>query len=328
MEKVDINLIRFDFDLTFAVVLMNADGTIYHRYGGRDYEDADEYLGIKSLVQIMKDTLKDHAEYAKKPAPPKKKPKKTINDIPAWTSRPQKPNCVHCHMINEAERSQAQKEGKWSRDKIWMYPLPDRLGITVDVEDQTLVKAVEKKSAAADAKVRVGDRIVTLDGSRVRTLHDIQWMLEAANASSLDLEVSRGGSTESVKVKLASGWREGGPLDLSWRASMWGISPQPGFGGKKMTPTELKQAGLPDDFFAFKIGYIVDWGDKAHLGKNVKQAGLQKGDVVLSTNGESKFESELHWQAWFRLTLKAGAKVPIEVWRAGKRVKLTLPVID
>lgn len=328
MEKVDINLIRFDFDLTFAVVLMNSDGTIYHRYGGRDREDADEYLGMPSLVRIMKETLRDHAEYMRKPSPPKRKPPRTINDIPAWRSRPQKPNCVHCHMVHEAERAQAQKDGVWSRDRIWMYPMPSRLGLAVDREDQTLITKVDPGSAAGEAKLRAGDRLVRIDGVRVRTLLDLQWALDLSTGSSLDIEYERAGKIENAKLKLRSGWKQGGPLDLSWRASMWGISPQPGFGGKKLTPSELKQAGLPEDIFAFRIGYIVDWGEKAYLGDNVKKAGIQKGDIVLSTNGESDFTSELHWQAWFRLSLKPGSKIPLEVWRAGKRVKLTLPVIE
>jgi serine protease Do len=328
MEKVDINLIRFDFDLTFAVVIMNADGTIYRRYGGRDHDDADGYLGMESLVRALKETLQDHVEYSKKPSPPKRAPVRTINDIPAWRSRTQKPNCVHCHMIHEAERAQAQKDGRWSRDRIWLYPMPGRLGIEVDADDQASVKKIEPKSPAAEAKLRAGDRLVRIDGVRVRTLLDIQWALELSSGSSMEVEFERAGKTESAKLKLKAGWKQGGPLDLSWRASMWGLSPQPGFGGKKLTPAELKQAGLPEDGFAFRVNYIVDWGDKAHLGRNVKQAGVQKGDIVLSTNGETDFVSELHWQAWFRLTLKSGSKVPLEVWRAGKRVTLTLPVVE
>ena len=33
MAGVDLALYRFDYDLTFAALLMNADGTIYHTYG-------------------------------------------------------------------------------------------------------------------------------------------------------------------------------------------------------------------------------------------------------------------------------------------------------
>ena len=41
---------RFDYDLTLALILMNADGTIYHEYGGRDQGNAAGYLAMRSLA--------------------------------------------------------------------------------------------------------------------------------------------------------------------------------------------------------------------------------------------------------------------------------------
>ena len=58
MAGVDLSMFRFDFDLTFAVLLMNADGTIYHTFAGRDWTHADSHLDrpaqpVISLSHVM-----------------------------------------------------------------------------------------------------------------------------------------------------------------------------------------------------------------------------------------------------------------------------------
>jgi hypothetical protein len=330
MEKIDINLFRFDYDLTFAVMLMNADGTVYHRYGGRDHTDAMSHLGMASLVKLMKETLGDHEEYSKKPRPPVAQPRKTIGDIPTWAARPKKPACVHCHMVHEAERSFAQKQNTWSSDDIWLFPLPERVGLAVDAVDQALVTKVADRSAADAAGIKAGDRLVRIGQTSIRSLLDIQWALDRAPKSkaTLPVELIRGSDKKSIDVKLADGWKTATALELSWRPSMWGLRPAPGFGGKRLSKEELKKEGLPENSFAFRIGYIVDWGDQAHLGKNVKGAGLRKGDIVVSVQGKSDFVSEMHFQAWFRLTFKAGSKVPVEILRGGRPQTIALPVVE
>jgi hypothetical protein len=326
MDGIDLNRFVFDYDLTFAALLMNADGTVYHRFGGRDYKSADTYLSMPALVKLMKETLSEHAEYQKKPSPPKGKPKRTINDIPAFAKKP-KPKCVHCHMVNDSERSTAQQKNQWSKDDIWLWPLPDRVGFKVDPADPAVVLEVSKGSAADQAGVKKGDRLAKFGSMVPRSLHDYQFVLEFAPKESATIPFEIDGGKKG-DLKLKKGWRAGDPLDLSWRPSMWGLSPQTGFGGKRLTPDELKKEGLPEDAFAFRVGYIVDWGDKAYLGKNVKGAGIQKGDIVLSVEGKNDFFNEMHFQTWFRLTLRPGMKVKVELLRGGKRQTAMLPVVE
>jgi hypothetical protein len=38
---VDLNVFDFDYDLTFAVFFLNAQGKVLGRYGGRDAADRD-----------------------------------------------------------------------------------------------------------------------------------------------------------------------------------------------------------------------------------------------------------------------------------------------
>ncbi|MCI0343470.1 MAG: PDZ domain-containing protein [Planctomycetales bacterium] len=333
MAGVDLGVFRFDYDLTFAALLMNGDGTIYRQYGGRDGGPAEARLSIASLVRAMKETLADHEEYGKSPRPPKPAPVRAIEQIPAMARQikaGKAPKCFHCHMVNESERRTAQDAKRWSRDSIWLWPDPARVGLALDPADQTLVKEIAARSPAAAAGLRAGDRLARVGGRRVRTIADVQWVLEETPfaGGTLPLAWERGGEAKEGKVALRPGWRVGSPLDLSWRASMWGLSPKPGFGGPRLSPEDVAKAGLPAGAFAFRVQYIVDWGDEAHTGRNAAKAGIKKGDLVLSAAAKADFESELHFQAWFRLTQQAGKTCEIEVLRGGKREKIRLPVVE
>jgi len=49
---------------------------------------------------------------------------------------------------------------------------------------------------------------------------------------------------------------------------------------------------------------------------------------ILSVAGKRDFESVGHFHAWFRLRMKAGAKVKILLLRNHKRKTITLPVVE
>src|SRR5687768_7902201 len=103
MSAVDLNLIRFDFDLTFAAVLMHADGTIYHRYGSRAPADAAAYLSSTSLARLLRDTVREHETYERTPRAPAIKPPLPAIELPVLQKKiagGQQIDCVHCHTVN------------------------------------------------------------------------------------------------------------------------------------------------------------------------------------------------------------------------------------
>jgi hypothetical protein len=169
-----------------------------------------------------------------------------------------------------------------------------------------------------------------LEGVRVRTEADVQWVLDRAPAGvgRLELEYERAGVPARAALELAAGWKAEDALGFSWRASMWDLRPRPGFGGQLLGPDELREAGLAPGTFALKVGYIVDWGTEAYTGRNALEAGLRRGDVVLSAAGRKEFANERHFQSWFRFTQKPGTKVPLEILRARRRLTLELPVVE
>ena len=61
---LDLNLFQYDTDQSFAVFLLNADGTIYGRFGTRSHRT--EWIGdvsLKGLAAALQGALALHAEY-------------------------------------------------------------------------------------------------------------------------------------------------------------------------------------------------------------------------------------------------------------------------
>jgi len=339
MAGVDLNLFQFDYDLTFAAVLMNADGTVYHRYGTRDSGSPTGRLSMASLVRLLRESLEDHKAYEARPSPPTAQPKRTIEQIPTMARKIEERKrsgkhveCMHCHMVNGETDDTAREAGKFSLEAVLgRWPLPEKAGLTLDVDDPALVRAVEPQGPAAKAGVRPGDRLIRAGAQRIRSQMDFQWVLHStpAEGGEIPIEYLREGDMMMLSsLKLARGWKLAGAREFSWRSSMWGLRPQPGFGGERLSASEREKLGIPADAFALKVGYIVDWGNDAATGRNVQKAGIRKGDVILSVGGKKDFESELHFQAWFRFTQKPGSRVPIEVLQGHERKVVELQVLE
>ncbi len=330
MKGVDIHTFDFDFDLTFAALLMHADGTIYHRYGGRDYTSPQSHLSVASLADVLRKTLPEHVAYAKKPTPPQARAALSVDRMPAMQRKRNQPDCYHCHNVHDAMTEELQHRGRFQKRDAWRYPDPREVGFHVEKDDQAVVAGVEPDSPAAKAGLKKGVRLLTLGTARILTMSDVQRVLHeaAGGADRIPVTFRLGSREHASAIQLAAGWKEPSPLHYSWRASKWKLSPKPGFGGPRLNPGELVAAGLKAGTFAFKVQYVVTWGPSAHTGRNALKAGIRKGDVILSIAGRNDFESVEHFHAWFRLTQKAGAKVVVELLRSGKRRSVELTVVD
>ncbi|MBI3272639.1 MAG: PDZ domain-containing protein [Planctomycetes bacterium] len=331
MIGIDLNVYRFDYDLTFACLLMNADGTVYHIYGGRESESASGRLSMRPFLNVLRDTLGDHEEYQRNPSPPTSRPPRVVEAMPSMARRmrARRIDCVHCHTVYDMEREDLQAEGRFRADWVWKWPRPEKVGLRLDRDDPALVQEVVAGSAASRAGIAAGDRLSWFGGRRIRTEADVQWTLEdlPAEGAELPFEWKRVGESVAGRLALSPGWRIGDALDLAWRPLMWGVGPGPGFGGPPLPVEQKERFGLAAGSFAMLVDYLVDWGERPAQGKAARDAGLRKGDVLLSADGVSDFRSERHFQAWFRLTRKAGAVVELEVLRDGERRKLRLPVL-
>lgn len=330
MKGVDIHTYDFDFDLTFAALLMHADGTIHRTYAGRDQSGSESHLSSASLQRALEDTRAEHAAYARAPRPPKARAPLSVDRMPWMKARPKQPECYHCHNVHDARFGAQRDAGTFRRANAWLWPDPIQVGLSLDRDTQERVTKVEAGSAAARTGLAPGDRLATVAGRRVRTFGDVQRVLDEADAHATELPVTwtRAGTSMAATWKLAAGWKTPGPLVFSWRPSKWPMKPQPGFGGRPLDAEQKKALGIDPATFAFRIGYLVTWGENAATGRNARKAGLRKGDVILSLAGKNDFRSMDHYHAWFRFTRKPGSSVPIVRLREGKRTTLALPVLE
>ena len=312
MRGVDLGLFAFDYDLTWAALFMGADGTTYGRFGGRDAESPDKYLTLAGLKYAMRQALEAHRRPAKGPAPAPA-PSRRPEDYTA--AKRMKPNaCIHCHQVYDFRREELQGAGRWTRDEVWVYPLPESVGLSVDPDQSNKVRAVKDGSAAAKTGLRPGDVLRSINKERVASFADVQYALHRAPAAGrADVAWERDGKALSATLQLAEGWRKS---DISWRGSMWGLDPQASVYGQDLSPGEKKKLGLAGDALAFRQGNFVPGP--------AREAGVRGGDIVLGFAGKDLRMTMLQFNAYVRLNHKVGDQVTYTILRDGKRMDIPL----
>ena len=329
MRGVDLERYAFDFDLTFSVLVMDSGGRVLHRYGGRDERGADTWLSVASLIRLLR---RSQAEASRDPAAKSSSspqvPGPRIEEIPSFKKR-DRGECIHCHSVNTSLYEQARDAGTLTEDWIWKYPTPARIGVDLDRDEQERITAVRADSPAADAGLRVGDRVLSIGEVPVASATDVMYALERApgEACRLTVSVQRGLDRREFPLELPAGWKRGSPREFAWRPTKWALTPAPGFGGPRLTPDELASLGLGRDAFAFRVQYLVTWGDNRRYGHAAARAGLREGDVVVALDGRGDFHSIEHFHAWWRLEVDFGQEVTIDILRAGHPMTLRLIAI-
>jgi serine protease Do len=314
MLDVDINLFKFDWDQTWAGFFMNAQGYIYARYGVRKEHDGEKTVSIAGLLDTMKKALDLHKKEAAK-APPAWKPQ-TIQDLASFKKDPQAPKgCAHCHHAWTYTRKNEMDLGTWKRDKLWVFPLADNLGITLDYDKNTLVNAVTGMAAKAD--VKVGDRIKAVNGQRVLTPADIAWILQNVDKGTVKLDLDRDGSPATASMSVSGvEWRK---RDLSWRESVNVLSPQTGFWAPDAKPDERQKLGLGPDAIALKVKLVNNPGP-------AKAAGLMVDDVIVAVDGKTKDMSYNEFTQHIWMDKNPGSVLQFVVLRKGNQVAISLPL--
>jgi hypothetical protein len=314
ISGVDLNVFEFDYDLNFFVFFLNADEKVFGRYGGRDAGAADKRLSLKGLRHAMNAALEAHRrEPAAGKAPPRKKPQ-TVDDYPAAKAFARQ--CIHCHQVNEIRRAALKAEGKWDKELVWAYPLPENVGVVLDVDRGDSVRSVTPGSPADRAGLRVGDVVTAVNGTPVASIADFQYGLHRApGQGKVPVEWKRDGKPQTADLDLADGWRR---TNITWRASLLAELPTPEFDGDDLSAAEKKALGLGDKRLAFRLGEP----DPAS-----RRAGLREGDVVLGFDGKDLDLTLPAFLGHIRRNYLAGERVEVNVIRDGKRVNvpMTLP---
>jgi serine protease Do len=328
-NPLDLDLFQYDFDMSWSGLFMNADRTIYGRYGSRDAggPNSDGLLSVAAFQRAAERALALHAGYPanKSQLAAKTGPKSvyaTPREIPGLTDRPVeatiRQQCIHCHMVKEYAIRAKWEAGKLSADDLFVFPHPTNLGLTMDLDDGLRVSAVAPKSAAAEAGLAAGDALVSLNGQPLISLADIQWVLNGApHDGKLAVTVRRSGQVVEKSILLRKGWKK---YDIGWRASSW-YGLRQGLRTEPLSDEEKTSRGISKEGLALLVKNL--FGKSA---TTLPEAGIKKDDIIVAVDGKTDAMSESDFLVYLRLAHGPKDAVKFTILRDGKRHDVAVPM--
>jgi hypothetical protein len=312
IDDYDLNLFEFDYDLTIAVFFLNAEDKVYARYGGRDASSPDARQSIAGLRYTMLSVLDMHGRDGEQRqfAPRTEPQRKYARDVTGWYGG----GCMHCHQVKEAINERLVRDGKWNRDWAWRFPLPENLGIRLQLDRGNVVEAILPGTPADDAGLEPGDRLETIGAIPIHSFADAQFALDKApSKGSIDVAWLRGEQRCRATLSLSAEWKKS---DLTWRASVRGrLVPSAPLSGEDLTAEERIPLGVPEKQLAFRA---------ARLRERAKEAGLRAGDIVLKFNDKTLDMTVAEFRQYVRREFLVGDPVSFTVLRDGERLKIPL----
>jgi serine protease Do len=335
MKGVDLNLFQFDHDLNWAAMFINADGTVYARYGTQSAEGPDAYNSLASLEKTMQRVLQLHKDYPKNKSVLAAKrgadrPYRTALEMPGLINKEKlagptaRNNCIHCHNIHDAQQRQWYSDGTFSIDKLYRFPLPENVGLHIVRDDGRRVERVDAGSPADAAGLKPGDDITHVNGQAITSIADIQWVLQNLpnEDAKLTVTAARDGQSAAHTLTLAKGWKK---IDFSWRGSMWSLKPNPGFWAPALDENQVKSLGLPADVKPLRVQFIN--GNRPE-GRAAREAGLHEGDVIIALAGKPIDMTPKQFHLRVRLDYKVGDKLPLTVLRGGQKKEVVIKLTE
>jgi len=337
---LDLSLFQYDTDQSFAVFFLNADRTIYGRFGTRSHRT--EWLGdvsLKGLAKALQRTLDLHKDYdtvkdslagkTGKPmevASPELYPslKGKFTDKLNYAGDVVK-SCIHCHQIGDAQREFYWRAKKPVPDRVlWPYPHPKSIGLVLDSNEMATVKNVKPGTPASAAGLRKGDVIHSFDGQPMLSIADVQWVLHNVHPAGgrVIMSIERNGRTRNVTLDLADGWRREG--DLSWRVTSWGLR-RIATGGLLLEslPAEARrELAIPQNAMALRVKHAGRYGPHG----TAHRLGIRQGDILTAFDSRTHLTSEQEIHHYVVSSKKPGDRVPVQVLRERRKMMFTLPI--
>jgi hypothetical protein len=337
-NAMDLSLFQFDYDMSFAAFFLNADRTIYGRFGSMsNHDDAERDISMEGFRKTLLAALDLHKNYpANKaslvgkhgPAPRYPVPEAYPTFSQKYTSKLDYEgkvvqSCIHCHQIRNVEQEFVRNSKQPFSDKLLSpWPMPNFVGLALSKTDKAKVTSVTAGSVAELAGFRAGDELLTLEGQPLVSIADVQWVMHnAPEPSELKAEVLRDGKTVTLTLPLENGWRLKG--DFSWRPTAWSFRGMIGGLFVGDIPNDERQAAKIDEKkLALRVKYVGEYGDHALA----KKAGFKKGDVIVEVDGKTARMGESEWFEYLLRQRKPGDLVPVVIEREGQRIELKLPL--
>lgn len=337
-NALDLARFQFDFDLSFTVMLFNADGTVYARYGSWRHQKDPKDEATEGFRHTLERTLELHRGYPANRAWLVGKQGKTMRyqtplELPTLRGKYLRnldwegklvASCVHCHQIGDALRA-AYREQKQPipANLVYPFPPPETIGLELAPDQAARVVSVTPGSVADQAGLRAGDEILRCDGQAITSLADVSWVLHhAGDDDTLPAVVQRDGASRDVTLNLPAGWRA--HADISRRVGTWGMRAM-ALGGlllEDLSAEERTRRNLRSGQLALFVKHVGEYGEHAAA----KKAGFRKEDVIVEIAGSDTRETESQLIGRLLRTARPGDQVKAIIVRGQDRLELSLPI--
>ncbi len=336
---LDLSLFQFDYDLSFYAFFLNADRTIYGRFGSPSTQkDKTGKVSMDAFREALVAALELHGRHGELkerlkaktgPVPALKVPEEYPPLKGKYTAKIDYENapvksCIHCHQIRDSEREMVRSAKKPIPDSVlYPWPLPDVFGLHLDPHKAASIERVDKGSVAEKAGFRAGDALLELEGQPLVSIADVQWVLERSpEVGTLQAKVRREGEAATLKLPLKAGWRRGS--DISWRATTWELRRRAAGGLllEDLPAADRREAGLAENVLALRAKHVGEYGEHAVA----KKAGFRKGDIIVAVDGRSERQSESGLIGYALQKKRPGDRLAFSVLREGKRLEMSFSV--
>jgi predicted metalloprotease with PDZ domain len=311
IESSNLKLFDFDYDLTFMVFFLSPDERVYARYGGRSESGPDERQSLAGLRYTMESVLAEHSSNNQRFAPMQSGKPFYITEIAPARGLGR---CIHCHQAKEVIYNKLDREGNWNVDLAFRYPLPDNLGMKLEVDRGNTVEEVVADSSAAKAGLRRGDAIVTLNDVPVHSFGDAQFALDRApKTGAIEISWRREGGIHRGKLELPDRWRR---TDISWRPSLQNLVASARVYGENLTEEEKQTIGLSPKQLAFR--------QKSSVPPQAHKAGILEGDIIVGVDDRYLEMRAYDFLTYIRCNYVKGEVVTVNAIRNGRPLRLPM----
>lgn|GEM_PF-1171189 len=327
LKGVDLNTFRFDYDLTFAALVLDPrTEAVLARYSAPGGKSPSAHVSPAGFAH----TLRAAAERFHRTPPPARRteetPAATITDLYPDFARSRRAGepCYHCHYAADAAVAQDRARGMFAKAKLFRYPPPESVGLTLRADREDVVAAVQPGSPAAKAGVQPGDSLVSAGSAPVLSAADLQHALDPVpDPGRIALRLRRDGQEREAALSLPAGWRRS--EDISWRSSQGAVPPILAIWEKELTPDEKRAIGIAPERLALRVVSLFE-GEKW----SEARGDFRLEDVILGAEGKPPLPamSPRQFHAWYRLNYDVGQTATFTVLRDGKRTAVRVRCVD